>query len=199
MTLADKSFNIKTFEDWLNAQQTLPDCTGVIGPNSKKYILPAVKYTTDNHFQVCERCYRLVFFPHTIVRQCFREISGKPQSGRHVCSVNGGSISGYLEATLKSTWKQDASLLLQHARLQSPIPPCPGAVNNTPMRVWYATMAAENEPVTCCESCFHQYVKNTNLFASFKLFANSSSQEAQQCIMSLSHKYHPICTESPTE
>jgi hypothetical protein len=184
MLLAMKSFNFKIFDDWVVAHMTLDPCTGIIEAG-KKYILPALQYTTEYHFQICETCFRLMFEPHTITRQSFRETVS---STRSVCSINRSSIQGYAETLLKATWKQDSNQLLEYAKLQAPIPPCPGSVNATPMRLWYASQTqfeGQVESVTCCEACFHEFIRPSKLYASFERFANPPAQESNTCLMSM--------------
>lgn len=92
-----------------------------------------------------------------------------------------------METLLKATWKQDNNLFLEHARNQAVIPSCPGSVDATPMRIWYASITQHNgevEPVTCCEACFREFVRPTKLYAAFDRFA-TVPPEANTCLMCL--------------
>lgn len=182
LTLAKRSFNVKTFEDWARAYQSIPTCNGIIEAGNKKYTLPAVHYTCAQRFQVCETCYRLIFVPHAIVQPYLLEITGAQNQTRGICTTHGSSALIYMQVVLKATWKNNPAVLLEFARDHARIPPCPGPGSLTRMRIWYGL---DNVPgFRCCESCYQTVVIPSTLYASFGYSPEADCQKELCCHMS---------------
>lgn len=167
--LAKRAFNFKIFEDWAQAYQYFPKCNGIIEAGNKKYTLPAVQYTSAERFQVCETCYRLIFIPHTIIRPQLQEIPGAQNHTREACTMNVLSVTGYLQALLKATWKSNSLILLEFARDQVPMEPCPGSSPTTAQKLWYGVTGAD--AFVCCQSCFRTLVLPSTLYSSFEMIS----------------------------
>ena len=162
--LAKRAFNFKIFEDWAEAYQYFPNCNGIIEAGNKKYTLPAVQYISAERFQVCETCCHLYFIPHTIIRPRLQEIPGAQNHTRGACTIDVLSVMGYLQALLKATWKNNSLILLEFARDQVPVEPCPGSSSTTP-KLWYGVTGVD--AFVCCQSCFRTLVLPSTLYSSF--------------------------------
>ena len=168
--LAKRAFNFKIFGDWAQAYQYFPKCNGVIEAGNKKYTLPAVQYTSAERFQVCESCYRLIFIPHAIIQPQLQEIPGDQNHTRVACTIDVRSIVGYLQALLKATWRNNSLILLEFARDEVPVEPCPGSSpTTTTQKLWYGVTGAD--AFVCCQSCFRTLVLPSTLYSSFGMIS----------------------------
>ena len=183
LVLAKRAFNFKIFEDWARAYQYFPACNGIIEAGNKKYTLPAaVQYTSsEERFQVCETCYRLIFFPHAVIQPQFQEIAGAQNQTRGACTIDILSVMGYLQALLKATWKNNSLILLEFARDQVPVEPCPGS-SSTTQKLWYAVTGVD--AFVCCRSCFRTLVLPSTLYSSFRMISPLAGPMEYSCDLS---------------
>ena len=181
LVLAKRAFNFKIFEGWAEAYKYFPACDGIIEAGNKRYTLPAVQCTSAERFQVCETCYRLIFIPHAIIQPQLQEISGAQNHTRGACTIDVQSVTGYIEALLKATWKNSPLILLEFTRDQLPVEPCPGSSSTTQKSCYGVTGV---DAFVCCQSCFRTVVLPSTLYSSFGMFSPSACQMEYSCDLS---------------
>ena len=185
LALSDRAFNFKIFEDWARAYQSFPACKGIIEAGNKKYTLPAVQYTSAERFQVCETCYHHIFFPHAIIRPQLQEIPGAQNPTRGACTIDVLSVMGYIQTLLKATWKNNSLILLEFARDQVPVEPCPGSSFTATQRLWYGVTGADT--FVCCQSCFRTLVLPSTLYSSFGMILPDLADGQMEYLCDLSN------------
>ncbi|KAH8682796.1 hypothetical protein BGZ60DRAFT_524150 [Tricladium varicosporioides] len=178
---AKQNTNTKIFEEWTLDYRRYPRCTRFIQPGRTKYILPIVQEPSASQVQFCETCYRLILAPHAVLRSHFQEISGTQCPSRALCSFNHASAYSYMEVLLKVSWKQDATIFLDFARNQPPIPPCPGSFVVTDMEAWYGSEALPG--FVSCENCYQEIILPSHLHASFERLQKEEVGTVHNCEM----------------